>query len=265
MKSHLVPEPHTDKNGVTSIRWVKPHPENTAGASAIPAPSATKAHPTTDPKLIQAAAEYFVDEITMGEDYRYNVDEYTQRTIKAFNDFPSILMDDILEPADSPYMKMLVLRDLLDSECTDYELIRDCMHLSDFLVEVHDFDESGDEISYITSAVKRHGELEPLGLTGGYPEKRKQQAISLLNGFVWAEKLRDENRISSDVFGYEGAEGRRFPLPLIHDEAFRNLLVERADRSDMIVDFMRSRKSTDVAAIHVYLDHDEKVMSNGVL
>lgn len=73
-RNHLIPEPRTNKNGVTSVKWVSPDETAVTTAKALPAPGAVKQHvpePHEDNKvmigLVYGVSESDVSEGTLHE------------------------------------------------------------------------------------------------------------------------------------------------------------------------------------------------------
>lgn len=270
-KPNLVPERRIDKNGITSIRWVKPATFDGADSAAIPAPSATSPIVTVDPQLVHKAAlvadaaQMFVTEVMEGEEHRYDADEYLSETKSAFSGFPLRLVDDILAPSESPYMKMFGLKIIIDEEGTsNHELMRDYLNHAAMLSVEYEFD-CDDAICFIMSATQRHGLLDPLDMDESYPEKRKQQVSSLLKGFVIMEALYNEGSLDAGAFRFESDPQRMSRLPIIVNGELASLFINRPEEADRIVDFISSRKSTDTEALKTYLDHGERVMAEGIL
>ena len=258
--SDLVPERRTDKNGVITTRWVKPSLPSVA-AYSIPAPS-----PIVLPsrnKTILAAAELFVNEIVDEEDDDAYVYEYIDTTVENFSKYPDAVVADIFNGSENEYLKFFGLKKLMEDDATP-ELIRDYLNHSDFLGS-EAFDTPEDAIMMVVAASTAYEGLEPTNITGEYPEKRKRQIRSLLMGTIWVETLvQDEHIPRESIIDQPVSEGS-YPVPVIRDQRLVRLLIDRAEQSEIISEFMRVRKSVDVDAISVILDSDTPAIAEGML
>lgn len=267
MNSNLIPEVRTDKNGVLSTRWVKPDQGNKDKVAGIPAPTGIRASAVPSQELLESAAALYVQEI---ESDMAGDDEYLESALETavddFSRYPASVVAEIAKETEHGFIKFWGLKRIMEDENTtdDADFIFDYLKLADLLAE-EDYDEPEDAIGMAITLSKAYDGLQPIPFNGEYPELRLKQIKSLARGFIWVESQVIDGEISDENAIKEISIGSHHDLPIIADERLSSLLIERADESDVIVDFIKTRKSVDVDAILQVLDSEVPALSSGII
>lgn len=266
MNQNLIPERRTDKNGVTSTRWVKPAQGVSDKLSGIPAPAGVKVRERPSSELLESAADLYVQEIEedMADDEDYMADAL-EAAMDAFSVYPASVVAEIAKETENGFIKHWGLKQLIHSPETsdDVDLILDYLKLSDTLAEA-DYDDPMDAVRMVVTLSKGYHGVAPVPLNGEYPELRLRQLKALLMGFNWVETHTIDGHISEDSLREVSFSGYS-ELQVIADERLSNLLIERLDQNELIVDFIKDRRNTDVDAMLEVLDTDTPALSRGIL
>jgi hypothetical protein len=266
MNSNLVPELRTDKNGVSSTRWVKPAQGANDRLSGIPAPVSFKVEAKPSQELLKSAATLYVHEIEedMADDPEY-MDEALDAAISDFSDYPASIVSEIAKPTEHKFLKFWGLKLLIHDPDTseDTDLILDFLKLSDTFSE-QDYEEPEDAVRMTIAFSRLYDGVQPIPLNGEYPELRLEQMKALANGFTWVETHMYDGHIPEDSIK-RVTLGKSEGLSVIADDRLSNLLIERVDQNALIVDFIRDRKSIDVDAIMEVLNTGSIALARGSL
>lgn len=266
MNPNLVPEVRTDKNGVSSTRWVKPAQGGTGKVTGLPAPIGFKVADKPSTELLKSAADLYVTEIEsdMLDDSEY-IDEALNAAISDFSDYPESIVSEIAKPTEHPFLKFWGLKLLVHDPGTseEHELILDFLKLSDTFSE-EDYEEPEDAVRMTIAVSRLYAGVQQVPLNGEYPELRLEQMKALVKGFTWVESHVYDEHIPEDSIK-KVSLGNSEGLSLIADDRLSDLLIDRADQSDLIVDFIKNRKSVDVDAIMEVLNTGSVALARGIL
>jgi hypothetical protein len=266
MNSNLIPELRTDKNGVSSTRWVKPTQGANGKLTGLPAPIGFKVADKPSPELLKSAADLYVQEIEsdMADDPEY-MDEALDAAVSDFSDYPASIVSEIAKPTEHPFLKFWGLKLLMHDPDTseETELILDFLKLSDTLSE-QDYEEPEDAVRMTIAFSRLYDSVQQIPLKGEYPELRLEQMKALAKGFTWIETHMYDGHIPEDSIN-RITLGKSEGLSVISDDRLSNLLIERVDQNDLIVDFIRDRKSVDVDAIMEILNTGSIALARGTL
>lgn len=260
MNSHLIPEQRTDKNGVTSIKWVKPENPSSTPASSIPAPSPvmTEIPVPADKEVIEQAAMAYVNQVTYEEDEGDYVEDTFAVAAEDFGSYPAVLVEEIAEPTSDAYQKMWGLKNLMDLG-RPLDDIRDHLNLSDFIISEGFEDEANPEGTIYSFGSCYRG-LEPITLNGRYPERRRKQLQGLISATSLILDLIVEN--NADEHKLDKSENGAL---VISDERLRGLFIDRPEDSEIVLDYMRERRTADYDRIIEVLDSKTPAIANGTL
>jgi hypothetical protein len=266
MKWKLIPEVRTDKNGVSSTRWVKPPQGANEKLTGLPAPIGFKVADKPSPELLKTAADLYVQEIEsdMADDPEY-MDEALNAAVSDFSDYPASIVSEIAKPTEHPFLKFWGLKLLMHDPDTseETELILDFLKLSETLSE-DDYEEPEDAVRMAIAFSRLYDGVQYIPLNGEYPELRLEQMKALAKGFTWIESHYHDGHIPEESIKHVSL-GSNNGLPVIADDRLSALLIERVDQNDLIVDFIRDRKSIDVDAIMEILNTGSIALARGTL
>lgn len=267
MNSNLVPEVRTDKNGVPTTRWVKPFASDSDKGSAIPAPAGISFAQKPSPALIGSAAAAYVAEI---ESDMVGDDEYIEQARETALDdlaiYPESVLAEISRESSNPFLKYWGLKLLMEDSNTGdaTDLLLDYLHLIEKLAE-YDYEEPEDAVRLVVSLSKHYYEgLKPIPLDNIYPERRKQQLEALAMAFVWLETYVADEKMPYETFKLVSIDGHN-DLEVIADENFSRFVIDNPEHANVIVDFVKERKSLDIEAMREIISSDSPALSSGII
>lgn len=248
----LIQTPITDKNGVTSLRWVKPASMAGQSASAIPSPvAAPQSAPENDPlrqDRIDAAARscgiYALD----------------SSVLETFSD--RVLSDIAFVGRHSARRETFLRHSILQSE--DERFIDDYVNLA------HELEKRSGVTPHVVTAYLRAIEdypfIEPTVPGEPYPEKRREQCLALIEA---ADRLEEMETVG--VLPIRSSVQQRTTkgdgVNSIHltDPELAQLIAQRPDDLNRILEIISERGSTDPQTIQSVLDYSVPAVSDGLL
>lgn len=254
-RSHLTPDLRTDKNGVSSVRWVNPDAPAASSSSTIPAPaplvlpeSVSKAREALITSLASSIYETESDTMALfSEEERISYDELAEK-LSAYETRTLQIISDKMpgREAGSFMPNMFVDVEVTEPEVRAIMTFREC------------FDRTGhpsvQEVSAFTLGLRSYdlfsGDEELSELTG----QRMEQARALCKVGQMVEYLS------------RGAEGFVTPVPAhsIMDKELVRVVLDNPHRASDIARLMKERKTTDAAFIGSYLA-DGTPLATGIL
>ena len=256
---NLVPKQITDKNGVTSIRWIRPDQAAMLNGISIPAPAVAETIGHADQKTVKAAALLYVKQVTYDEDDDEYVEDCLETAIEVFSSYPSSVVDDILKESSNTYGKMWGLKDLMDVNAR-VEDLRDYLNLFNYFID-NNLDGDVDPRTTIFGVASSYEGLDPVSVTGGYPEKREKQLKGLLGGTVRISELINEGLADEGLL----TEFNEYDVPVITDERLSGLFINRPEYYETIFRFMDERKTADYDRITEHLNSATPAIASGAL
>lgn len=260
-RSNLVQKTITDKNGVKTTRWVKANPQNTAGRNAIPSPApvVSTVPESASPETLKRAVDLVVEFLTDPDETQAFIDEVSGEAMAGLMSYPSGVAEDVLIESSRQLDRMWCLKAMLDERAPAGE-IRDYLNLFNHVTDNH-IEEPGYVSEVVNDTVSSYAGLEPLPLTGEYPEKRRKQIAGLLHGYKVLVALIDEDKVDSGLL----VHGVRRHISLITDRRLVSLFIDRPDDAEQVIAFMEERKTADYNRIVEMLASDSPAIASGEL
>jgi len=256
---NLVPKQITDKNGVTSIRWIRPDQAAMLNGASIPAPAVAETIRHADQKTVKAAALLYVKQVTYDEDEDDYVEDCLETAVEVFSSYPSSVVDDILKESLDTYRKMWGLKDLMDINARAEDL-RDYLNLFNYVSD-NSLEGDGDPRIMILGIAASYEGLEPVSVTGGYPEKREKQLRGLLGGTARISELISEGLADEKLL----TKSNKYDVPVITDERLSGLFISRPEDYEVVFRFMDERKTADYDRIMEHLNSATPAIASGTL
>jgi hypothetical protein len=257
---NLVQKTITDKNGVTSSRWVKPGTGGPDTMSMVPAPVISAGEKIETYRLTRiAAAAAYVGQIA--DPYDPDYDEFLEQSEEDFEGYSIEMLQEIAaSDADSSYLKMFGLKHMIESDADTADM-RDVLNLVHVLSNNDEFYEPEAAIKVIAS-LKKYPGVEPLNdAEGPYPELRKKQCEALLRVYDMTDQLIAEAHLGQESLPYDEELGTN----LLANERLVDLVVNNPDDIDAILEFMEERGTDDVERIKESLYVGNRDIAAGIL
>jgi hypothetical protein len=259
-RDHLIPEVRTDKNGVPSVRYVKP--QQAASWNTVPMPA-----PTFTPQPVETKVEQVADQlakyVTSSVPEKY--DRSFAFAVERLEGLPDIVIDEIVSKNNlSSRFGPLAIMLGNGSGTMPPDTIRDMLYLQP-VTHYCVLDALGhDGVVAYAHALGTY-DLEPIAPDGKYPDLRVKQIIALAVMTHGHETLITDGDIPSESIRYiENGFGEALS-PVMTDERLVKLLLERPDEWKRIESYVEERRNFNTDGIMEYLDTDSEAMAEGVL
>jgi len=246
--AELIPERRTDKNGITSTKWVKPA-EKTAVRNWAPPPSLGDI--VKRKEMVTALANEIHDTIYGAEGFEYE-------TIRELEESLNRYTNDVLQR----------IKDLFDDYSTGFRYHGGAHH---FLAEKV---ESGANSETVSDLVKYLTDGIPHDSIVAYSYYRQRgwidwdisndddpRLFALMNT---AESIERVTRPQRPTARKAGGPEELWDIPVIKDERLFNLVLERIEDNDRIIDIIEDGK-VDCDLIVAALEEPAQALSKGVL
>lgn len=248
----LVQVPITDKNGVTSLRWVKPASLTGQGGSVIPSPvAAPQSAPENDPfrkdhidSAARAIGMYYGDHAAL--------EQFSDR----------VLSDIRFAGRHSADRADFLRRSIQQSE--DERFIDDYVNL------VHELELRDGITPHVMTAYLRaiddYPFIEPTVPGEPYPEKRREQCLALIAAADELENLETVGAIPiRSSIQQRTTKGDGVNSIHLTDPELAQLIAQRPDDLNRILEVISERGSTDPQTIQSVLDYSVPAVSDGIL
>jgi hypothetical protein len=248
----LIQVPITDKNGVTSLRWVKPASLTGQSTSAIPSPVAAPQRTPEDDLLRQDHIDSAARAVGMYHSDRTVLEPFSDR----------VLADIRFAGRHSAQRADFLRRSIQQSE--DERFIDDYVNL------VHELEIRDGITPHVMTAYLRAIEdypfIEPTVPGEPYPEKRREQCLALIEAADQLEELE-----TTGVIPHRSSVQQRTTkgdgVNSIHlaDADLALLIAQRPDDVHRILEIIAERRSTDPKIVQSVLDYSVPAVSDGIL
>lgn len=257
---NLVPKQITDKNGVSSVRWTRPD-QTATPISSLPAPAPIMAETPSpaDRETVERAASIYVKQVTYYDDDADYIEDTLETTIEDFSSYPACIIEDITLKSSNPYGRMWGLKDLLDSNAPEGEL-RDFLNLFDYVSD-NDIEGAADPHVLIPGVAAHYEGLEPVTMTGSYPEKRRDQLKGLLGGASRISEMISKGLADAGML----ASSEEYDVAFLTDKRLSDLFITRSEDHGIILVFMDERQTVEYDRIMEHLNSSTPAMASGTL
>lgn len=241
--TNLTPQPRVDKNGKTTVRWMKNNAPETA-AKPLPIVSLTAVEPTINEQRSELC------DILNRE--RYDADQ----NVESFTQYAS---DEVIASS------LRFLRDTPDAGwqvawLADREVEEDIIVDYLALYEVH---EDSDDIEQTVSLLRGlHYDERNRGKLDFSDEDSLMRGKALLTFLQESTTVED---FSTDIIDYVAIEGKeRFGWAIVHDATF-DAVVNHPDRVDDIIEYVAERGKAGVELFNQRINEAPDPLVKGIL
>jgi hypothetical protein len=248
----LIQVPITDKNGVTSLRWVKPASMTGQSTSAIPSPVAAPQRTPEDDPFRQDHIDSAARAIGMYESGSAVLEPFSDR----------VLSDIRFAGRNSAQRATFLRHSIQQSE--DERFVDDYANL------VHELEIRDGITPHVMTAYLRaiddYPFIEPTVPGEPYPEKRREQCLALIEAADRLEELETFGilPIRSSV-QQRTTKGDGVNSIHLTDPELAQLIAQRPDDLNRILEIISERGSTDPQTIQSVLDYSVPAVSDGLL
>lgn len=248
--SNLIPTPIVDKNGVATIRHMKPQSTKGNGSSSSIPAVAPAVQDRTRTELIGAAFDAVTRPLWTAEE----VDRWHLSAAEEY--LPDLSTPTLSRIESHPW-------DLHKASqfCRGLASSWDEPMMNDWLTLSEEFEE-GSEVSHRhlnAFDTRVYPDLIPYKKGEEYPEERRDQVIALYQIVEYMKERED-----GDVNAYDGVRG--VDMWYISNPKLQNFILAPSEyKREDIVDAIRDHGVLDPERLKVLIDFDGKTLSNGAL
>jgi len=254
--SHLIPERRTNKNGVTSTKWVRP-PETGAPTVALPAPPSVSVTRENWDSLVGSPIDHVFKESSMfvRSEYKLSIFDYDAACI----------VNELLERGVIPHHEPMrvfnqTLHRLVDKTSDLGDPVLAMNDLAVFGEVVRREGSEADDLKALVNGLSEHFGVGRDYLHGVTDEERRA-AVALITVITL---IKDDDFIAVNDPHDEGPGGD-YRAGMLRSPELAELIKTRPDLAEEIAHIVNDRGSDDAGMIAEVLDAEQKALRGGVL
>lgn len=250
----LIPERHTDKNGVISTKWVKPAAEPKPSLSHFPPPS-INARKAIIGNLADDIHDVVLGKNTMDREGAVRIGA----TLAEYSDKLLMITQDFFDNRCSESQRYYGSK--LHTVASAIEEGEDVAVVTDFVVYLPEV--RGEAVRLLSQYRERHGVKDETSF--GFPDPRVLALLASTSvarkeiGYEYGDSTPDNSPLER-VIGETGENHY-----LLRDSRVIQLILDHPESNDLINDIIRARKSLDYETAYAAVKGTARSLSSGVL